>query len=79
MIGKKVISKIPKGVESFFKKKKVKSITKTVNKYKKPIKAKTKKVKKAIKKNPRISTAIAAGATGAVAGSAYSKRKNKNG
>jgi len=81
MIGKKYIAKIPKGLESLYKNigKKKKSMTKTVNKFKKPIKTKTKKVKKAIKKNPRISTAIAAGATGAVAGSAYSKRKNKNG
>jgi fructose-bisphosphate aldolase class 1 len=53
MIGKKYIAKIPKGLESLYKKvgKKKKSMTKTVNKFKKPIKAKTKKVKKAIKKN----------------------------
>ena len=93
MIGKKYIKKIPKGLESLFKKKKFnkKAITKTVNKFKKPIKAKTKKVKKltksvakkvkkAIKNNPKTSIALGAGASfnlGGAAGIQGGKRREQ--
>jgi hypothetical protein len=79
MIGKKYIAKIPKGLESLYKKvgKKKKSMTKTVNKFKKPIKAKTKKFKKSIKKRPKTAGAAAGLAVGGVIGIQGGKRREQ--